>query len=122
MSGIEYFYSAHSAFAYLGSRRFMGIAAAAGRKIVQRPYYLNRAIAGVGSVPDPLLTAAETPEINAVYEANTDEAIERSVFGSPTYFVDGDMFYGQDHLELVERALQRPYKPSNYRLIGAETR
>ena len=57
---------------------------------------------------------AETPEINAVYEANTDEAIERSVFGSPTYFVDGDMFYGQDHLELVERALERPYKPSNF--------
>ena len=206
MSGIEYFYSAHSAFAYLGSRRFMEIAAAASRKIVHKPYYLNRAIAGVGSVPtrerpqnhrayyfrrqidrwsehreapvmegyptkhwadmtlancmliaaaradadanslahamlqghwkdnadlsdrdtlvalargvdvdpDPLLTAAETPEINAVYEANTDEAIERSVFGSPTYFVDGDMFYGQDHLELVERALERPYKPSNF--------
>ena len=206
MSGIEYFYSAHSAFAYLGSRRFMEIAAAASRKIVHKPYFLNRAIAGVGSVPtrerpqnhrayyfrrqidrwsehreapvmegyptehwadmtlancmliaaaradadanslahamlqghwrdnadlsdrgtlvalargvdvdpDPLLTAAETPEINAVYEANTDEAIERSVFGSPTYFVDGDMFYGQDHLELVERALERPYKPSNF--------
>ena len=69
---------------------------------------------GVDVDPDPLLTAAETPEINAVYEANTDEAIERSVFGSPTYFVDGDMFYGQDHLELVERALERPYKPSNF--------
>ena len=206
MSGIEYFYSAHSAFAYLGSRRFMEIAAAASRKIIHKPYYLNRAIAGVGSAPtrerpqnhrayyfrrqidrwsehreapvmegyptehwadmtlancmliaaaradadanslahamlqghwrdnadlsdrdtlvalacgvdvnpDPLLTAAETPEINAVYEANTDEAIERSVFGSPTYFVDGDMFYGQDDLELVERALERPYKPSNF--------
>ena len=69
---------------------------------------------GIDVDPDPLLTAAETPEINAVYEANTDEAIERSVFGSPTYFVDGDMFYGQDHLELVERALERPYKPSNF--------
>ena len=206
MSGIEYFYSAHSAFAYLGSRRFMEIAAAASRKIVHKPYYLNRAIAGVGSVPtrerpqnhrtyyfrrqidrwsehreapvmegyptehwadmtlancmliaaaradadanslahamlqghwrdnadlsdrdtlvalargvdvdpDPLLTAAETPEINAVYEANTDEAIERSVFGSPTYFVDGDMFYGQDHLDLVDRSLERPYELSNF--------
>ena len=27
-----------------------------------------------------------------------------------TYFVDGDMFYGQDHLELVERACSQPYK------------
>jgi 2-hydroxychromene-2-carboxylate isomerase len=31
------------------------------------------------------------------------------VFGSPTYFIDGDMFYGQDRLELVERALQTPF-------------
>jgi 2-hydroxychromene-2-carboxylate isomerase len=41
--------------------------------------------------------------------SNTEEAINRSVFGSPTYFVDGDMFYGQDHLEIVERALQQPF-------------
>ena len=67
-----------------------------------------------------LLTAAETPEINAVFEANTDEAIERSVFGSPTYFVDGDMFYGQDHLELVERA-RAALQAVEFRLIGAET-
>ena len=40
---------------------------------------------------------------------NTEEAISRSVFGSPTYFADGDMFYGQDRLELLERALDRPY-------------
>jgi 2-hydroxychromene-2-carboxylate isomerase len=46
------------------------------------------------------------------YQANTDEAIRRSVFGSPTYFVDGDMFYGQDRLEMVERALAKPYARS----------
>ncbi|MDE0808541.1 MAG: DsbA family protein, partial [Alphaproteobacteria bacterium] len=44
-----------------------------------------------------------------IYEANTKEAIERSVFGSPTYVVDGDMFYGQDRLEMVERALSKPF-------------
>ena len=59
--------------------------------------------------PTPLLDAALTPEIAAIYLANTEEAIRRSVFGSPTYFVDGDMFYGQDHLELVERALRQPF-------------
>ena len=41
MSEIEYFYSAHSAFAYLGSRRFMEIAKAAGRTIVHKPYDLT---------------------------------------------------------------------------------
>ena len=56
-----------------------------------------------------MLAAAATPELLAAYEANTVEAIDRAVLGSPTYFVDGDMFYGQDHLELVERALSRPF-------------
>ena len=56
-----------------------------------------------------LFEAAETEAVVSEYEANTQEAIERSVFGSPTYFVGGDMFYGQDHLELVERALLKPF-------------
>jgi len=36
---------------------------------------------------------------------NTDELIERGGFGSPTMFVDGDMFFGNDRLVLVEHAL-----------------
>tara|TARA_B100000586_G_C19954093_1_gene360881 strand:- start:130 stop:285 length:156 start_codon:yes stop_codon:yes gene_type:complete len=44
-----------------------------------------------------------------IYAENTKEAIDRSVFESPTYFVDGDMFYGQDHLELAERALVKHF-------------
>jgi 2-hydroxychromene-2-carboxylate isomerase len=68
------------------------------------------ALAGsVGIGAARLLAAARTPDIEAIYEANTAEAIARSVFGSPTYFVDGDMFYGQDRLEMVERALRRPF-------------
>ncbi len=65
-----------------------------------------------GVDPEPLLEAALSLEVQAVYASNTEEAIERSVFGSPTYFVDGDMFYGQDHLEMVERALERPFAGS----------
>ena len=57
----------------------------------------------------PLLAAALTPEIRVLYAKNTEEAIQRSVFGSTTYFVDGDMFYGQDRLEMIERALQQPF-------------
>jgi 2-hydroxychromene-2-carboxylate isomerase len=51
MAEIEYFYSAHSAFAYLGSARFMMVARAAGRRIVHRPIDLRRVVAEVGSVP-----------------------------------------------------------------------
>ena len=63
----------------------------------------------VGHDPEPLLASALDADVQADYEANTEDAIDRNIFGSPTYFVDGDMFYGQDHLELVERALKEPF-------------
>jgi 2-hydroxychromene-2-carboxylate isomerase len=202
MSGIEYFYSAHSAFAYIGSARLIKIASASDLVIIHKPmdlprvmvesgagltrersdrhraYYFGREIERwaewrgapvvtglptnhrrdmtlcncvliaaieqghnvdhfahqmlqahwrddadltdretlarlaneVDLDPLPLLDTALSPIITAIYLANTEEAIKRSVFGSPTYFVNGDMFYGQDHLELVERALQQPFK------------
>ncbi|MDD9902321.1 MAG: 2-hydroxychromene-2-carboxylate isomerase [Rhodospirillaceae bacterium] len=200
MAEIEYFYSSHSGYAYIGSAKFMQIAAAGGHTVIHRPMDLRAVVAvtgpgptnsltpqrrayfsgreierwaearGVGILarpthhdngialsngmliaglqqgvdigplahrmleghwrddadlddretlaalgkeagidPAPLLDAALSPEIQAIYDANTQEAIERSVFGSPTYFVGGDMFYGQDHLELVERALVKPF-------------
>jgi 2-hydroxychromene-2-carboxylate isomerase len=59
--------------------------------------------------PVLLLETAVSKEVKDIYTVNTNEAIDRSVFGSPTYFVDGDMFYGQDHLEMVARATKTPY-------------
>jgi len=37
--------------------------------------------------------------------ATTHEAHEKEVFGSPTYSVDGELFWGQDRLDFLERAL-----------------
>ncbi|HZP44415.1 MAG TPA: 2-hydroxychromene-2-carboxylate isomerase [Candidatus Binataceae bacterium] len=42
-------------------------------------------------------------------KANTDELIQRGGFGSPTIFVDGEMFFGNDRLVLVEHALQHQH-------------
>ncbi len=52
-----------------------------------------------------LLAAAEQAETIAAHEANTTGAIELGVFGAPTYVLDGELFWGQDRLELLERAL-----------------
>ena len=46
-----------------------------------------------------------SPEYKDKLKHNTDELIERGGFGSPTMFVDGDMFFGNDRLMLVEHAL-----------------
>lgn len=201
MPDIEYFYSAHSAFAYLGAKRLSEVAAATNSRVVHKPidlnlvlgavhpngfrgrsqahldYYFGREIerwaeyrnlpvkggipanhrndttlantmliasaelgndvdglafavmqahwnehadladratlaglaTSVGQAPDALFELAETAATKAIYAANTAEAIERSVFGSPTYFVADDMFYGQDHLDFVERAIDQPF-------------
>jgi 2-hydroxychromene-2-carboxylate isomerase len=38
---------------------------------------------------------------------NTEQAVARRVFGVPTFFVNGELFFGQDRLEFVVEALQR---------------
>jgi len=45
------------------------------------------------------------PGNKARLKSNTDEAVERGVFGAPSFFVDGDLFFGHDRLDYVERAL-----------------
>ena len=202
MPDIEYFYSAHSAYAYLGARQLQGLAERCERRILHRPMDLARVVrhnstaptngltparrayfsgreiqrwaelrgqpildrfpthhqadpalancmliaagptgpdvdrlslallqahwrddadlsdattlqdlaAGLGLDGTALLASAAGEAVHLAYAANTEEAMRRAVFGSPTYFVDGDMFYGQDRLELVERAIGQPFQ------------
>lgn len=56
-----------------------------------------------------LLEMTQTPLVQALHKNKTEETIERSVSDPPTYFVGDDMFYGQKRLELVKRALKRPF-------------
>ena len=66
---------------------------------------------GVGLEGAALVAAAQSGPVQDAHRANTEKAIALSVFGSPTYFVEGDMFYGQDRLFMVERALRQPFAP-----------
>ncbi len=55
-----------------------------------------------------LAARIQAPEIKKALALATQEAIERGVFGAPTWIVDGrDLFWGQDRIALVERALGR---------------
>lgn len=64
-------------------------------------------LTAAGFVAGPVLDLALDPEVQAEFAANSAEAIRRNVFGSPTYIVDGEPFYGQDRLEFVARKLAR---------------
>jgi 2-hydroxychromene-2-carboxylate isomerase len=59
-------------------------------------------------LPARRLDDARAPEVQARYDANTQQAIETGIFGAPTYVVDGEMFWGQDRLDFVARRLGQP--------------
>ncbi len=69
---------------------------------------------GVGLPGDALLDAAKGPYTERIYAENTARALESGVFGSPTYFLNGEMFWGQDRIDLLEEAVssgREAYKP-----------
>jgi 2-hydroxychromene-2-carboxylate isomerase len=64
------------------------------------------AIADENGYDGAALQAMEgSAEVQAAYAANTAEAERLGVFGSPTFVLDGERFWGQDRLDFVDRAL-----------------
>ncbi|UFZ02997.1 2-hydroxychromene-2-carboxylate isomerase [Bradyrhizobium ontarionense] len=53
-----------------------------------------------------LLARAATDTVGAAYEQNRQDALAAGVFGSPAYVLDGEVFWGQDRLELLADALK----------------
>jgi 2-hydroxychromene-2-carboxylate isomerase len=64
----------------------------------------------IGADPEGVLGGAAAPEAKEALKVATSEAVERRVFGAPTFFVGGEMFWGNDRLHFVEAALDRGYK------------
>jgi 2-hydroxychromene-2-carboxylate isomerase len=58
-----------------------------------------------------LLKAARGDMTEAVYAINLENAIGADVFGSPAYVLDGEAFWGQDRLDLLDDALQSGRAP-----------
>jgi len=53
-----------------------------------------------------LLARSRLPETLATYARFNQEAIAAQVFGAPTYIYKGELFWGQDRLDFLERALE----------------
>ena len=58
-------------------------------------------------LPGQWMAASRTQGVQERYESHTQSAIDAGVFGAPSYVVDGEIFWGQDRLDFVERALAR---------------
>jgi 2-hydroxychromene-2-carboxylate isomerase len=74
-------------------------------KDVADPETLKAAAGAVGLDGAALLKAADTDKVKEEYAANTKEALERNVFGAPTYIHKDQVYWGQDRLDFVERVL-----------------
>jgi 2-hydroxychromene-2-carboxylate isomerase len=64
-------------------------------------------ITAAGIDVGPIADRIDAPEVVAQLDANTAEAAERGVFGSPTIFVGEAMFFGNDRLDFVREELAR---------------
>ncbi len=54
-----------------------------------------------------LLAQSHDAAVQARYTADTQAAIDAGVFGAPSYVVDGEIFWGQDRLDFLDRRLAR---------------
>jgi len=71
-------------------------------KKMDDPEVALKALAGSGLDAAKLLARAQEPEVNAKLIENTQAAVERGAFGSPTFFVGKEMFFGKEQLREVE--------------------
>jgi 2-hydroxychromene-2-carboxylate isomerase len=61
---------------------------------------------GGGLDPDSIMKGAQDQAIKTSLRETTDEAVDRGVFGAPTFFLGDEMFFGNDRLLFVENALK----------------
>ncbi|MRD49490.1 thioredoxin domain-containing protein [Caenimonas koreensis DSM 17982] len=69
------------------------------------PAVVGAVLEAAGFDTQQFLALTADAEVKERLKAVTQEAVARGVFGAPTFFVDGDMFWGQDRLDFVQEAL-----------------
>jgi 2-hydroxychromene-2-carboxylate isomerase len=66
---------------------------------------LREVLGAAGHDADRVLAAITEPAAKDDLRRRTDEAIALGIFGAPAFVVDGQMYWGQDRMHFVERAL-----------------
>ncbi len=71
-------------------------------KKMDDPEVAAKALTASGLDGAKLLTRAQDADVKAKLIENTQSAVERGAFGSPTFFVGNEMFFGKEQLREVE--------------------
>ncbi len=69
------------------------------------PATVGAVLARAGFDPAGMLAIASDPAVKDALKALTQAAVDRGIFGAPTFFVGDEMFWGQDRLDFVRESL-----------------
>jgi len=79
----------------------------ADEKNMNDPQVVGAVLQQAGFDAQALLALTADPEVKERLKTVTSEAVQRGVFGAPTFFVGDEMFWGQDRLDWVEEELKK---------------
>jgi 2-hydroxychromene-2-carboxylate isomerase len=74
-------------------------------KKMDEPEVIRAALDGSGLDGAAILARADDPAVKQLLIANTEASVARGTFGSPTFFVGEEMWFGKDRLRDVEEAI-----------------
>jgi 2-hydroxychromene-2-carboxylate isomerase len=74
-------------------------------KKMDDPDVIRAALSESGLDAEALITASQAPDVKQALMDNTQKAVARGAFGSPTFFVGDEMYFGKNTLRDVEEAL-----------------
>ena len=75
-------------------------------KKLDDPAVLRAALVESGFDAERVLELAQTQTVKDELLANTQRSVDRGAFGSPTFFVGNEIFFGKDRLRDVEEAVR----------------
>jgi len=75
-------------------------------KKMDEPEVIRAALVESGLPADELVARAADPDVKQELLANTERAVARGVFGSPSFFVGDALFFGKDRLREVEEEIE----------------
>ena len=71
------------------------------------PATVAAVLQGAGFDAAQLQAIAADPAVKEQLKQVTQDAVQRGVFGAPTFFVGDQMYWGQDRLDFVQEAMQQ---------------
>jgi 2-hydroxychromene-2-carboxylate isomerase len=75
-------------------------------KKMDEPDVIRAALEESGLPADVVLEGIQDPEVKQQLIRNTEDSVARGVFGSPSFFVGDELFFGKDRLREVEEEIE----------------